>query len=103
MKWITFTDAGDLSFLQIFHRFLIDTVKRYDHDLAVSDIRSDLPAGRLNRFDRADGFVIVLTVNDVDVVELVEERSHDFFTTCLGKFTVLLRKKIPSVFLDRVI
>src|SRR5699024_7099789 len=45
-------------------------------------------------------FVVVLTVNNIDIVVLFQQGFHNFLSFCLCKFAALLSQKIPSVFLN---
>ena len=51
----------------------------------------------LDRFERAEGLVVVLAVHDVDLTVLFQECLHEFLALCLRIFSLHDSGEIPSV------
>ena len=54
-------------------------------------------AGILDRLNGSECFIVILTIDNIDVIILLEQRAHDFLALCLSKFSRHLRQKIPAI------
>ena len=73
-------------------------IKRQDHDLTVFQITTHRVSGLFQRFYRTKSFVIVFTVDHIDLRMLADQTFHDLVAFCLGIIALFHVHQIPAVF-----
>ena len=97
MQGIAFHDQGDGPVQAVLYGVLIDAVKGDHHDLPVHDIASAFLSGRLDGFNGAQGLIVILAVDHVDVVIGLKHPGHDLPPLGLGEVARRLLPQVPAV------